>query len=69
METEKEMGRRHPSAPDQRGNKAMHSRVDTLVVIDVDEVIVVGVDTLELEEVEVELLELRWQKILLCMCK
>ena len=39
------------------------------MVIDVDEVIVVGVDTLELEEVEVELLELRWQKITLHMCK
>ena len=39
------------------------------MVTDVDEVIVVGVETLELEEVEVELLELRWQKIMLCMCK
>ena len=32
--------------------------LDTLVVIDVDEVVVVGVDTLELDEVEGELLTL-----------
>ena len=32
--------------------------LDTLVVIDVDVVLVVGVDTLELDEVEVDVLEL-----------
>ena len=32
--------------------------LDTLVLTDVDEVVVVGVDTLELDEVEVELLTL-----------
>ena len=32
--------------------------LDTLVLTDVDEVVVVGVETLELDEVEVELLTL-----------
>ena len=37
--------------------------LDTLVVTDVDEVVVVGVDTLELEEVEVELLTLEVDEV------
>ena len=37
--------------------------LDTLVVTEVDEVVVVGVDTLELEEVEVELLTLEVDEV------
>ena len=43
--------------------------LDTLVVTEVDEVVVVGVDALELEEVEVEELEFKWNNIKLCNCK
>ena len=37
--------------------------LDTLVLTDVDEVVVVGVDTLELDEVEVELLTLELDEV------
>ena len=37
--------------------------LDTLVLTDVDEVVVVGVDTLELDEVEVELLTLELDEL------
>ena len=39
------------------------------MVTDVDEVVVVGVDTLELDDVEVEVLEFRWNNIKLCNCE
>ena len=37
--------------------------LDTLVVTDVDVVLVVGVDTLELDEVEVDVLELKLEYV------
>ena len=37
--------------------------LDTVVLTDVDEVVVVGVDTLELDEVEVELLTLELDEL------